>query len=70
MLLNYPHITISIYENDEYPVVVHTFYGKTLKEARAYVGAHKKTDEFMRDAIDKKSWRGMKLRVDITESKG
>lgn len=66
----YPHITVKIFENEQYPVVVHTFYGKTIKEARGYLGSHKKTDEFLRDAINKGSWRNLKLHVEITEHKG
>lgn len=40
-------ITIATFEGDmPYPVVTHTFTGKTEKEARGYLEAHKKTDSF------------------------
>ena len=45
-------LTVEIYEasvGDEYPVVVHIFYGKTKKEAASYFKAHMSTDSFLRD---------------------
>ena len=37
-----------IYEGDTpYPVVTHTFTGKTREEAQQYFDAHMKTDKFM-----------------------
>lgn len=38
-----------IYEGDTpYPVVVHTFTGKTREEAKGYFKSHMETDKFMR----------------------
>lgn len=37
-----------IFEGDKpYPVVVHTFKGKTREEAEGYFKAHMKTDKFL-----------------------
>jgi len=48
-----------IYEKgvgDAYPVVRHTFFGKTKAEAQGYYNAHMTTDQFMRDCTERGQW--------------
>lgn len=69
-MLHVPFIRVDIYEYEvdiRYPVVSHIFYGKTLKEAQGYFKAHMKTDEFLRGAVSKGSWKGLELHVEVTE---
>jgi hypothetical protein len=35
---------------DEYPILVHVFFGKTLKEAKKWFRAHSKYDEMFRES--------------------
>lgn len=65
MAVQYPHVTVKVYEDKPYPVVVHTFYGRTLKEAKSYLTAHIGIDEFLRDAIKQGSWKDIPLSVEI-----
>ena len=64
--MRYPCIRVDIYERDQYPVVSHIFYGKTLKEANEYFQAHMKTDVFLRSAILYQKYQGILLHVDVT----
>jgi len=54
-------VTIDSYESLDYPVVRHIFYGRSEKEAFAYVEAHKDTDKFFR-GCQKGSFEGMKCK--------
>lgn len=57
-------LTVEIYESDrDYPAVIHTFVGRTDKEANQYYHAHMKYDEFLSDAVNKGEFKGMKLKV-------
>ena len=47
-------VTVDTYEDDDYPVVRHVFYGMTEAEARGYITSHQKTDKFFA-ACDKGS---------------
>jgi hypothetical protein len=58
-------IVVHIYESEPYPVVTHIFNGRTYDEAYSYLKAHMQTDEFMRDAIMKREWNGIPLRVEM-----
>ena len=52
---------VDIYEPEGagmgYPVVRHSFFGKTKKEAEGYCTAHLGTDVFMRDCMDTGKWQ-------------
>jgi hypothetical protein len=65
--MNYPHVIVDIYERTVYPVVSHVFYGKTIEEARGYMRSHMKTDSFLRAAINSRKYKGINLKVGITE---
>lgn len=67
---NYPYIEVNIYENTMYPVVVHRFYGKTLKEAKSYLTAHMGTDSFLREAVNTGYFKGMRVQVEMLQSEG
>ncbi len=54
-------ITIDTYENLDFPILRHTFYGRTIKEAEGYVESHKKADEFLR-GCQKGNWKDVKCR--------
>lgn len=45
-------VTVYTYESNDYPILAHTFIGKTENEARSYLEAHKKTDEFFAGCED------------------
>jgi len=68
--MNYPYVEVNIYEDAKYPVVMHRFYGETIEEARGYAKSHMKTDSFMRGAINTRRFKGIKLKVDISEVHG
>jgi len=61
----------SIYEEsigDEYPVVQHTFMGRTRKEAVGYFRAHLKTDSFLRGCSERGQFGdGIRCRADMVE---
>lgn len=58
-------IVSKIYEDGlDYPVVVHTFYGKTLAEARRYFQAHLKADSFFRGCTVDHKFGNFKCRED------
>jgi hypothetical protein len=40
----------------DYPVVQHTFYGRTKREAEGYFKSHMKTDVFLRDCVTRQRW--------------
>jgi hypothetical protein len=67
---SYPHVIVDIYESDMYPVVTHIFYGKTIEEARGYLKSHMKTDSFLRESVNTGYFRGMRVRVGISEVNG
>jgi hypothetical protein len=73
-MTRYPYIRVDIYEYNEsgepidYPVVTHIFRGKTKKEAQGYLNAHMSTDSFLREAMNKGSFRGMPVHVEISSS--
>jgi len=57
-------ILVDIFEDgSSLPVVTHVFNGEDLKEAEHYLSSHKKTDEFLRAALDFGKFKGMKLKV-------
>jgi hypothetical protein len=65
---NYPHVIVDIYESGaKYPAVSHVFYGETIEEARGYLKSHMKTDSFLRSAINTGRFKGIRMRVGITE---
>lgn len=68
--MKYPNIEVDIFESESYPVVMHVFYGETIEEARGYFKAHMKTDSFLRESVHKGRYKGMKVKVQISESKG
>jgi hypothetical protein len=41
-------VVSEIHEAQDYPVVVHTFYGQSAAEAISYYTAHSKADSFLR----------------------
>lgn len=43
-------VTVDTYEALDYPIVRHTFYGRTEEEAFGYMEAHKETDRWFREA--------------------
>jgi hypothetical protein len=65
--MSYPYVEVNIYEDAKYPVVSHRFYGETIEEARGYLNSHKKTDSFLRAALNTRRFKGMKLKVDMSE---
>lgn len=67
---SYSHVVVDIFESDMYPVVTHTFYGKTMAEARSYFHAHMKTDSFLRAAVNTGYFKDMRVRVGISEVNG
>lgn len=49
-----------IYEGDTpYPVVTHTFSGKSKAEAESYFNAHMETDRFLSAMEKKKTFKGI-----------
>jgi hypothetical protein len=57
-------IFIDIFEpGKDYAAVTHVFNGKDKREATHYINSHKKTDKFLRDALDKGEFEGMELKV-------
>lgn len=55
---------MDIFENDgKTPVVQHIFNADTEKEAAHYLASHKKTDKFLKAAIDDGEFEGIKLKV-------
>lgn len=60
-------VRVAIFENENYPVVVHEFYGKTPEEAHHYHEAHRKTDSFLRSCEDSEHWRDVACRAYLTE---
>ena len=66
-MMKYPYVKIDIYENNQYPVVSHIFYGKTRKEAYEYFQAHMETDSFLRSAVLYQKFQGMLLHVDMSK---
>ena len=49
-------VQVDIYEaatDYKYPVVSHTFLGRTKKEAWGYHESHRRTDDFLRSCEDK-----------------
>lgn len=61
-------ITVLIYENTEQdPVVGHTFYGKTLADAKGNLNAHMSSDSFFRAAMTGQTFKGIKLTVSYRE---
>jgi len=59
----------SIYEQDvgdDYPVVRHSFYGKTPAEALHYYESHLKTDSFLRGCQTKGRWNQVVCKTEIT----
>lgn len=44
----------------DYPVVRHSFYGKTKEEAQGYYESHLKTDDFLKDCVDSNKWEQVK----------
>jgi hypothetical protein len=54
-------IVIDTYESAPYPIVSHTFQGSTEEQARAFVRAHQKTDEFFRGCGSGR-WKTVKCR--------
>lgn len=42
-------VIVDTYEDLDYPVVRHTFYGRTEEEALGYLEAHKRTDKLLKD---------------------
>jgi hypothetical protein len=61
-------LIVDIYEpagaGTDYPVVQHTFYGRTQREAQGYFVSHMKTDKFMADCVTQQRWE----RVDCQAS--
>lgn len=55
---------VDIYEPEgagmEYPVVRHSFYGKTKEEAQGYYESHLGTDEFLQDCVKSGKWQEVK----------
>ncbi len=55
---------VDIFEPDgagtEYPVVRHSFYGKTKEEAKGYFESHIKTDAFMKGCVEKDKFKQIK----------
>jgi len=61
-------IVHSIFEEavgSAYPILVHSFFGKTLAEAKGYLRAHKRTDSFLRGCDEAGRWNGVKCRVTV-----
>lgn len=56
-----------IYKRTGYPIVTHTFLGRTAKEAWHYHDSHRKTDDFLRQCEDKGQWTSVPCRVLVTE---
>jgi hypothetical protein len=54
-------ITYDTYENLDFPILRHTFYGRSIEEAEGYVESHKKADTFFRGCA-KGSWQDVKCR--------
>ena len=55
---------MDIFENNgDFPVVQHTFNGKDKKEAQHYLEAHKRTDKFLKAALDSGEFEGISLKV-------
>lgn len=64
---SYPHVIVDIFEHTKYPVVSHIFYGETIEEARGYLKSHIKTDSFLRAAVNTGRFKGMRVKVGISE---
>jgi hypothetical protein len=67
---HYPYVQVDIFEDTMYPVVRHQFFGKTMREARAYYTAHMGTDSFLRDTVKTGYFKGMKVQWQIKEVDG
>jgi hypothetical protein len=56
-------LIVTTYEGaDRYPVLTHTFYGRTKADVVAVVQAHAKTDSFFNAAVTTRNFRGIVLR--------
>lgn len=51
-------VTVDTYEDLDYPIVRHTFYGRTEKEAMGYLEDHRRSDKLLRDC-QKGSFEGI-----------
>lgn len=54
-------VSVDSYESLDYPIIRHTFYGRTEDEAYAYMAAHKDDDKFFR-SLARGSFDGVKAR--------
>lgn len=65
------HVRVDIYEaasRYEFPILTHTFRGRSPKEAWGYHDAHRKSDSFLRQCEDKGLFGdNVKCRVQTSE---
>lgn len=62
------YIQVDIFEEGgNYPVVQHTFYGRTKDEAQGYHEAHMQTDSFLRGCEGRGRWQDIRCNVRVTE---
>ena len=54
-------VAVDSYESLDYPIIRHTFYGRTEEEAYGYMAAHKDDDRFFR-SLAKGSCEGIKAK--------
>lgn len=67
--MSYPYVEVNIFEEEIFPVVMHRFYGKTIKEAYGYLKSHMKSDKFLYAAMRVGNWKGIPLHYTYKESK-
>lgn len=54
-------VSVDSYEALDYPIIRHTFYGRSQEEAYSYMAAHKDDDRFFR-SLDRGSFDGVKAK--------
>jgi hypothetical protein len=62
-------ITVEIRERAtefKYAVVIHSFVGRTRKEATGYMNSHMKTDSFFAGCVQKSRWNDVECVAQVT----
>jgi hypothetical protein len=54
-------ITVDSYENLPFPIMRHSFYGRSIEEAERYVASHEKQDAFFR-GCEQGRWKDIKCK--------
>ncbi len=58
-------LTVDICEEDRRPIVRHVFFGKSRRRVSAVLRAHRRSDKFLRDCMDKGRYDGIACSVKV-----